>query len=479
MSADQSPTGTAPGEPGETAGSSASSGSAGSPPAGSAGAAPPAGGSGTSSNPTNGGASGTITWSGRAGAPTDLWDVDWPRSGYYWTVVPVSASAPSSLQTALVAPGAKADDTVLPVANSNGFASGDSVQIGSGASAEMRTVAAVSAGQLTLASKLIFVHGAGESVVRLTGSLQYRDLELAQDVCASGRVARFGKSSEPSLTASGELFATGLSSDGRLTSARHTTSFYGAPLVSWTPALGALAYEVQWSKSRYPFQPESVPGGGAKGFMTTGTSLVLPVGPGTWYYRVRGFDYSLPSGSQQMSWSDPAKLVVSRPIFKVVGGGSVAQPKPKPRAKPKPKAGATSGMKTVNGTGFAINVPVTWKPCAQSGGTALSYCNPAKTIDLGVELRGAPYQQLAAAVLSDMKTAGVKDAATHDVSLPGGKAVALTATQSSGGHVVHVLLYFVAGVNTSTWVVGFDAKDGSYAANLKLLGQIIGSFKLR
>ena len=25
---------------------------------------------------------------------------------------------------------------------------------------------------------------------------------------------------------------------------------------------------------------------------------------GTWYYRVRGFDYNLPTGVQQMGWSD-------------------------------------------------------------------------------------------------------------------------------------------------------------------------------
>ena len=52
-----------------------------------------------------------------------------------------------------------------------------------------------------------------------------------------------------------------------------------------------------------------------------GTSAVLPLKPGTWYYRVRGFNYSLPTGAQQMSWSDPAKIVVAKPKFRVVGGG--------------------------------------------------------------------------------------------------------------------------------------------------------------
>ena len=206
---------------------------------------------------------------------------------------------------------------MLPVASSRGFNVGDSIQIGVGASTETRTLTAVVDGQLTLSAKLAFAHGSGEQVVRLSGSFQYHDLELAQDTCASGRVARFGKASEPSLTASGDQFVTGLSANGRLTSARHTTAFYGQPLVSWTPALGATAYEVQWSKVRYPFVAEPIPGGG-KGYLTTATSLVLPVSPGTWYYRVRGFDYSLPTGSQQMSWSDPAKLVVAKPTFRVL-----------------------------------------------------------------------------------------------------------------------------------------------------------------
>ena len=158
----------------------------------------------------------------------------------------------------------------------------------------------------------------GEPVVRSSGTLQYRDAELAQDVCGSkiGRVARFGKSSEPSLTDSGDLFASGPSSTGKLVTADNGTAFYGQPLISWTPALGATAYEVQWSKTAKPFVAEAIPGGN-RGYMTTNTSLVLPVTTGTWYYRVRGYDYSLPTKAQQMSWSDVAKIVVAKPTFTV------------------------------------------------------------------------------------------------------------------------------------------------------------------
>ena len=292
------PTSSVPGSPGESSPS----------------ATPPA------SAPSSGSTSpapGSLTWAGNFGAPIDLWDTDWPSSGYYWTVVPVGAGTPDAASTNVAAPGAKIGDTTLPVASTSGFNSGDTIAIGAGATAETATITGISGSQLTLASKLTFGHGAGEQVSRTGGSFVYQDLELPQDVCAAGRVARFGKESEPSLTSSGDLFATGLSSSGRLTSALHTTAFYGQPLVSWTPALGAEAYEVQWSKKRYPFAAE-LTSSGARGFMTASTSVVLPVGPGVWWYRVRGFDYSLPTGAQQMSWSDPARLVVAKPTFKIL-----------------------------------------------------------------------------------------------------------------------------------------------------------------
>ncbi|HEY7207302.1 MAG TPA: hypothetical protein VH416_03595 [Gaiellaceae bacterium] len=262
------------------------------------------------------------------GAPVDLWDTNWPDGGYYWTVIPVAAVSPGAVSTSIAAPGAPADSTSLPVVDSTHFNGGDVVDVGFPGSKNFEgglTVTATTGNQLTFASALKFSHGAGEPISRTGGNLIYQDLELAPDVCAAGRVARFGKDSEPSLTSSGDLFASGLSSSGRLTSARHTSSFYGSPLVSWTPALGAMVYAVQWSKTRYPFVPQADPSTQGLGILTATTSAVLPLAPGTWYYRVRGYDYSLPSGeagdpinSQAMSWSDPVKIVVARPRFAVV-----------------------------------------------------------------------------------------------------------------------------------------------------------------
>ena len=245
------------------------------------------------------------------GAPVDLWDTDFPRGRYYWTVVPVSTVAAVSLATTLAGAAAAGGTTVS--VSTPGFAPGDVVTIGSGTTLETTTVVSVSGNALTLAAALKFGHGAGETVAKTGGALEYRDQELAQEACASRRVASFGKTSEPVVTASAAPYASGLSTTGRLTAAASSTPrFYGSPLVAWTPALGAKTYEVQWSKTRYPFR--------AQGLLPTySTAVTLPLTPGTWWYRVRGINYSVPTGAQPMSWSDPAMLRVARPTFKVVG----------------------------------------------------------------------------------------------------------------------------------------------------------------
>jgi hypothetical protein len=261
----------------------------------------------------------TIEEGTKLGAPVDLWDTDWPRGGYYWTVVPVAAVQPAALTTSLAAVAATGA-TQVSVASSVGFAVGDQVQIGP-APGEQRVIVAMSGTTVTLSTALAQAHGPGEAVVRLSGSLEYRELELPQEICASGRVMRFGKTSEPALTKSSAPFASGLSTTGRLISAStKAPRFYGTPHVAWTPALGAALYEVQWSKTRYPFRAETDPRTGTKGLLTLSTSALLPLKPGTWWYRVRGINYSLPTGAQQMSWSAAARVGVAKPRFTVVRG---------------------------------------------------------------------------------------------------------------------------------------------------------------
>ncbi len=144
--------------------------------------------------------------------------------------------------------------------------------------------------------------------------IRYRETELPQDACQSGRVMRFGKATPPVVTASSRPFASGLSPKGRLTSAVRTApSFYGTPLVAWQSVLGAQEYEIQWSKTADPWRP--------LGSLVTGaTSSLLPLDPGSWYYRVRGYNHSFLK-RPQMAWSTPAALKVSKPTFSVVKGG--------------------------------------------------------------------------------------------------------------------------------------------------------------
>jgi hypothetical protein len=211
------------------------------------------------------------------------------------------------------------------VTDATQFNVGQTVTIGVGITTDTAAITALSGGLITLAVPLNNGHAAGEPIAATSsGSVVYRDLELPQDACAV-RKMEFGIESEPSLTTAQDPFVTGLSSTGKLTSADSTPAFYGQPLVAWTPALGAQNYQVQWSKklpgakSYYPFKAEGA-------IMTTSTAAILPLVPGTWYYRVRGFDYNLPTGVQQMSWSEPQQLVVTKPKFTIA-------PQPKKKFK--------------------------------------------------------------------------------------------------------------------------------------------------
>jgi|SRR5579872_4242519 len=251
------------------------------------------------------------------GPPVDLWDTDWPTGRYYWTVVPVGEFAEQSLTTVLGASAATGSTTIVVGAAAQ-LLTGDTLTIGSGPNLESVSVVSVSGTNVTVSPPLKNTHGAGDSVVRAGGNVEYRDLELPQDACAAGRILSFGKTSEPALAASATKtpFASGLSPLGRLVSATKTSpAFYGTPLVSWQPALGAGAYEVQWSKTAYPFRLAATP------VLTYGTSTMLPdLTPGKWWYRVRGLNLGLPAGARAMGWSDPVALVVAAPKYTIVGG---------------------------------------------------------------------------------------------------------------------------------------------------------------
>ena len=190
-------------------------------------------------------------------AQVDLWDRDFPKGRYYFAVVPV----------------------------------------------EVRIV--VAEGEA----------GEGEAGEEEVGKVEYHDAELSQDACQGGpgvpqRVLPFGKESAGAKPVSR---ATGLSTKGRLLSAvSAVTQFYGAPLVTWEPAPAAVEYDLEWSRSRYPWRPAGTRS-------TPATSMMLPLTPGTWWYRVRGVNHSVP-GNQKMAWSPPVKIRIASPTFSVAGG---------------------------------------------------------------------------------------------------------------------------------------------------------------
>jgi hypothetical protein len=254
------------------------------------------------------------------GAPVDLWDTDlWPKSGYYWTVVAVTPATATAGASVVAAPGASQGSKLVPVSDMTKFVTGQSITIGIAPNSDTATISAIGNGLITLMAPLNFGHAVGDPIASTASSgVLYSDLEDPHDVCASGRMQRFGIESEPSLTAGQESFVTGLSPTGRLVSSARTATFYGRPLISWTPALSADIYQIQWSKKAYPFTPEG-------SIMTSSTATVPPLTVGTWFYRVRGFDYNLPTGAQQLSWSDPEQLSVAKPTFKI----TAAAPRPK------------------------------------------------------------------------------------------------------------------------------------------------------
>jgi hypothetical protein len=146
-----------------------------------------------------------------------------------------------------------------------------------------------------------------------TGEFEYWDVESPQDACQTGRMATFGKDSRPAETSGGDPFVSGLSPKGRLLAqAGRRPVVYSTPLVAWRPVLGATQYEIQWSRSKYPWRKR----GSTRTFATTS---VLKLAPGLWYYRVRGLN-AAQVGTPAMTWSAPVAVRVVRPTFSIAGG---------------------------------------------------------------------------------------------------------------------------------------------------------------
>lgn len=138
------------------------------------------------------------------------------------------------------------------------------------------------------------------------------DIESPQDACQAGRVASFGKESDGVKTGngSGAPFVSGLSPDGRfLNATKRRPVVYSTPLVAWEPATGATAYQVQWSRTKYPWRAAGT-------VKTFATSAILNLAPGMWYYRVRGLNQAQMRRAE-MAWSAPSAVKVAAPKFTI------------------------------------------------------------------------------------------------------------------------------------------------------------------
>ena len=85
-----------------------------------------------------------------------------------------------------------------------------------------------------------------------------------------------------------------------------------------TDLLGVTVRNTHWDRTSPP--PGCVPGlvSCTPSPCTASTSALLPLKPGNWYYRVRGVDTLLAGTKTGLSWSDPVRLVVTKPRFKIV-----------------------------------------------------------------------------------------------------------------------------------------------------------------
>ncbi len=193
-----------------------------------------------------------------------LADNGWPQGRYWWTVVPVAVVQ------------------VPPPPSASGSSSSSS---------------------------------GGKSGKPAAIPLEYHDMALPQDLCSAGAVWPFGMQSAPITTTTETPYASGVVKGNRVVSAAsRTPSFQELPVVTWKPAMTAVTYEVQLSRSKYPWNL-------AKSLTSVVPSAVLPLtrkDVGTWYYRVRGVNPDLTGPAQKLAWSKPTAIKISGDRFVVV-----------------------------------------------------------------------------------------------------------------------------------------------------------------
>jgi hypothetical protein len=229
----------------------------------------------------------------------DLWDSGWPSGRFYWTVVPVTveSSGSPSTSTGGSASGSGASTTASSTPSGTG-----STSTGTGSTSS--STGSSSTGSSGSSSSA----GTSATATTTPPSGNYQDTAVPQDACQAGDVMNFGKVSQPLVTSAGKPFLSGVSAGGRGVAAAGTRAVvFASPIAAWQPVVGATKYQVEMSRTLYPWRP-------AKTVGTPATSVVLPVtkyDTGVWYYHVRGIDQNLPAGARAMAWSSPIQVRVT------------------------------------------------------------------------------------------------------------------------------------------------------------------------
>ena len=243
-------------------------------------------------------------------AKVDLWDSDWPSGRYYWTVMPVDIVPDQVLSTVLALP-VLAGATTITVANATGILAGDPLQIGSPFS-EHAIVQNVVGNDITLTAPVSNFHSAGETVIRPSGGVKYRDAELTQDSCAAGRKLDVRKVER----ARGDR-PVGAVRVRPLTFRQADQRAEAQPEVL-RAAARRVAADARRGPVRGAVEPQGLPVEDGRQPDDVRNVAHAPAHSGTWFYRVRGIDSLMIGPKPQLSWSSPVRLAVTKPRFKIV-----------------------------------------------------------------------------------------------------------------------------------------------------------------
>ncbi|HEY2543400.1 MAG TPA: hypothetical protein VGH92_10150, partial [Gaiellaceae bacterium] len=181
-------------------------------------------------------------------------------------------------------------------------------------------------------------------------------------------------------------------------------------------------------------------------------------------------------GAQQMSWSDPAKLVVAAPKFKLIGGTTTAPTKTE--TKPNP----ASAMTAYTGTGFAISLPSGWTSGKTQAGASFAAKHGAQTNLAVAQQPGRGSQSLAQweqTLVALAKSKGATAVTSSLVKEPGGNAVYLAFHAANQTNVKAATLeeyYFDAG--TKAYLVIFDMPSSAEPGLRADIAKIVASFRL-